>query len=144
MNKSQTSQSLRHSTEIPSISALDNNASFDVTLQFRQNQNLREVPLHITETPRKNVLKHSPIKNKDPITSATKKHHRKNSQLENFIQESPVSLNYPPMTNNYIPPAYKNPSPSKVTGNPCKTNNRYSSHQSKHQSPLKQSSHKKH
>lgn len=60
---------------MPSVSALDNNMNFDSNLQFRMNQNLRDVPKSITETPKKSYLKHSPIKKQDPITSATKKHH---------------------------------------------------------------------
>jgi len=63
------------SQEVPSISALDNNVSFDTNLNTRLNVNLREIPIMMfNETPKRVELKHSPIKYKELNTSATKKY----------------------------------------------------------------------
>ena len=68
------SPSSRVSQEVPSISALDNNVSFDTNMNTRLNVNLREIPLMLNETPRRIELINSPMKYKELNTSATKKH----------------------------------------------------------------------
>jgi len=78
MNKSSFT-SVRNSSDMPSVSALDNSLSFEDNMRERANQNLREGNHHITETPKRCVLRNSPMKNNDPITSASKRNARKNS-----------------------------------------------------------------
>ncbi|CDW83456.1 UNKNOWN [Stylonychia lemnae] len=123
MNKS-SSTSFRNSYEMPSVSALDNTLSFEENMKERAIQNLREIPLQLTDTPKRCVLRNSPIKKNDPITSAAKRNARKNAQIENMMCESPPINQYQQYDSNV---SQTKQSPSQ----PQRQNNRYSTNKSK-------------
>ena len=80
MNKNWTASKYSQG-DVPSISALENNYSFEDNLTFHQKENLRDFPFKLNETPKKKVFYESPTKLQTSML--VKSTSKKNQMLEN-------------------------------------------------------------